>query len=427
MIGKFFRAFSNDWKKFSAQGERKGNARGKRKGGGREGRGRNAGGGKLQEYLECRCADSKAGWGVDATLISGKNRTRECKGWNFHGAVPSSMPPSGPDRPCHRSPDGTHREEEDGHGQFQFPFLAGLGFQQADSGPYRMVADPYRRTQPVGGNGRVGLFPRIVLHGESRCRAKDFFRPEPPLPDLVSVNHFRLPEFVAERTIRVLGLAGRFVPPNPNASDSTADHRPAVRCQPPAALPDKHEAGEETCRDGQGKEQGPESGARLYPHRHDANHQEDARKLHPSRDLPHGFAPALAAQPGRFECVLVLLHFMQGGEEQGNAPLLSKKSKHFGVGMGSSPRKTSLQMAGEGVNSFRALAQGKRKASPIPIRPRKVRGIAGKTQWGTWGPTISFHRVGVQRRCRMEGMKRGDMRVTAQYLRPRSFREAPKW
>ena len=60
MIGKIFRAFSNDWKKFSAQGESKGSARGKRKerkGGGREGRGRNAGGGMLQEYLECRCAD----------------------------------------------------------------------------------------------------------------------------------------------------------------------------------------------------------------------------------------------------------------------------------------------------------------------------------------------------------------------------------
>ena len=31
MIGKIFRAFSNDWKKFSAQGESKGSARGKRK------------------------------------------------------------------------------------------------------------------------------------------------------------------------------------------------------------------------------------------------------------------------------------------------------------------------------------------------------------------------------------------------------------
>ncbi len=31
MIGKIFHAFSNDWKKFSAQGERKGIARGKRK------------------------------------------------------------------------------------------------------------------------------------------------------------------------------------------------------------------------------------------------------------------------------------------------------------------------------------------------------------------------------------------------------------
>ncbi len=31
MIGKIFLAFSNDWKKFSAQGERKGIARGKRK------------------------------------------------------------------------------------------------------------------------------------------------------------------------------------------------------------------------------------------------------------------------------------------------------------------------------------------------------------------------------------------------------------
>jgi hypothetical protein len=53
---KIFRAFSNDWKKFSAQGERKGSAREKHKGGGREGRGRKAGGGKLQEYLECRFA-----------------------------------------------------------------------------------------------------------------------------------------------------------------------------------------------------------------------------------------------------------------------------------------------------------------------------------------------------------------------------------
>ncbi len=31
MIGKIFRAFSNDWKQISAQGERKGCARGKRK------------------------------------------------------------------------------------------------------------------------------------------------------------------------------------------------------------------------------------------------------------------------------------------------------------------------------------------------------------------------------------------------------------
>ena len=38
-----------------------------------------------------------------------------------------------------------------------------------------------------------------------------------------------------------------------------------------------------------------------------------------------------------------------------------------------------------GGASCRILAQGKRKASPIPIRPRKARGITEKTQWGPWG------------------------------------------
>jgi hypothetical protein len=57
MIGKIFRRFSNDWKKLSAQGGRKGSARGKRIGGKWEGRGRGTGGGKLQEWLEGRCAD----------------------------------------------------------------------------------------------------------------------------------------------------------------------------------------------------------------------------------------------------------------------------------------------------------------------------------------------------------------------------------
>ncbi len=33
----------------------------------------------------------------------------------------------------------------------------------------------------------------------------------------------------------------------------------------------------------------------------------------------------------------------------------------------------------------RAPVQGKRKASPIPIRPREARGITEKTQWGPWG------------------------------------------
>jgi hypothetical protein len=68
MIGKNFRAFSNDWKTFSegnldnssAGGAWEGNGRDfshkGHKGGGRES-GRGAGGENLQECLECRCTD----------------------------------------------------------------------------------------------------------------------------------------------------------------------------------------------------------------------------------------------------------------------------------------------------------------------------------------------------------------------------------
>ncbi len=33
----------------------------------------------------------------------------------------------------------------------------------------------------------------------------------------------------------------------------------------------------------------------------------------------------------------------------------------------------------------RAPVQGERKGRPVPIRPRKARGITDKMQWGPWG------------------------------------------
>ncbi len=237
-----------------------------------------------------------------------------CKGSERMGIsmmIPlSSMHPPSPQRPCHRRPDGAHCKAESGQGQCPFPSLTGC--QQADSGTCRMVADPYRRAHPVRGSGCARFFPRIELHGEPLFRANGFFRPEPPPPDLVEINNLRLPEFLPERTIRVLGLLRRFVPPDPHARNFSADLRPRCRTPAPPALPGGHPTTENTTQPGHDAQQGSQLGGWIEPHCDKPNHEQNARDFHPARHFSHGFSPALMAQPGRFECAL-LLHFTQGG------------------------------------------------------------------------------------------------------------------
>ena len=89
MIGKIFRAFSNDWKNFSegnldnssAGGRREGRGREfSHKGGGKES-GREAGGGNLQEYLEYRCADLGGLEGEGIYIEKRENRFADMEKW----------------------------------------------------------------------------------------------------------------------------------------------------------------------------------------------------------------------------------------------------------------------------------------------------------------------------------------------------------